>query len=364
MFNIGQLAQTVQQNCNISDAQFAGNYSMCIFLLKMREYYRWENEIPLSHRLETQQVGDWIVARETKWEDIQDQQFQGLSLNGEEFDPFDSKTINQQLLPLGYVYSSGYGLFNKPHFFLAQLSHIEQHQDVTVYSSSCEFARDLVAPPAMSQNKEIFIRGEPLRRVIWEKIEEWRLKRDADAPLAKVLRYYLIENGIDPVLADISSEQFERLLDNISANETTNMIFHELGETVAGKILGQAWEEMLFQMPRSVTQFTLRAVRDHLADCHVALPQLLDSNNIASLHFYFANFTGIRRHIFPELYSAYQQWTADDTQQLRDNNILRQQVVAGQSRWKQTAKDIVTVYTEHNTTFEQDVIEIIENGAN
>ena len=48
MRNFPQLAETVQRNCDISDARHAGEYGLCTFLLKMREYYRWENELPFG----------------------------------------------------------------------------------------------------------------------------------------------------------------------------------------------------------------------------------------------------------------------------------------------------------------------------
>ena len=46
-----QLASAVQRNCDISDARYAGDYGLCTFLLKMREYYRWENELPFARSL-------------------------------------------------------------------------------------------------------------------------------------------------------------------------------------------------------------------------------------------------------------------------------------------------------------------------
>ena len=42
--DIKQLSDTVQLNCHISDARHAGNYTLCIYLLKMREFYRWEKK--------------------------------------------------------------------------------------------------------------------------------------------------------------------------------------------------------------------------------------------------------------------------------------------------------------------------------
>ena len=38
MLNLGQLVNTVQKNCHISDARHAGDFTLCIFLLKMMEH--------------------------------------------------------------------------------------------------------------------------------------------------------------------------------------------------------------------------------------------------------------------------------------------------------------------------------------
>ena len=46
--------------------------------------------------------------------DIHSKTKQKICINKKIIDPFDSDTINQALIPQGYVYSSGYGLFNKP----------------------------------------------------------------------------------------------------------------------------------------------------------------------------------------------------------------------------------------------------------
>lgn len=61
MFDLKTLTESVQKNCHISDAQYAGHYTLCVFLLKMREYYRWENAIPQSQRLPKEAVGKSVV---------------------------------------------------------------------------------------------------------------------------------------------------------------------------------------------------------------------------------------------------------------------------------------------------------------
>ncbi len=61
--DLAALINAVQRNCDISDAQYAGDLTLCTFLLKMRELYRWEHDIPLSANMPKGEVGDWMNAR-------------------------------------------------------------------------------------------------------------------------------------------------------------------------------------------------------------------------------------------------------------------------------------------------------------
>lgn len=116
------LTATVQQNCHVSDAFYAGNYTMCVFLLKMREYYRWEQGIALTAELNRESVGDWLVERERSWDEIENEKFETLPASGgARIDAFDADTVNGQLLSSKFVYSSGKGLYSKPHFFIGDL---------------------------------------------------------------------------------------------------------------------------------------------------------------------------------------------------------------------------------------------------
>jgi hypothetical protein len=333
MINLGELAQTVQTNCHISDARHAGSYSMCIFLLKMREYFRWEHQIPLSHQIEKAAISEWLLEKEQSWEGIEDHPYMPLQLESGEFEPFEAKKINAELNPLGYVYSSGYGVFNKPHFFLGQLKKTYQRSGITIYISACEYARDLVAPPAMSLGDTIFIREESLRRMIWEKIEEWQWKRDQDTAMARVLRYYHKEDDV------------ERILDHLCENESNNVLLHEIGEAEAGKLLGHDWEEMLNAIPRSKTELQIRAVRDHLADCLSTLPALLEAENIPSLHFYFANFTAMRKELFPSAFQAYQQWVKTG-----ELTHIDKMATSGQHYWSDVAKQLLAAWQSEDKT--------------
>ena len=124
--HLPELAQAVQRNCDISDARHAGDYGMCTFLLKMREYYRWENELPFGRALPKDELGDWLKTREQQWDGIATEDFAPLPLASGEVDPFDTEAVNRELLPQGCVYSAGYGRFQKPMFFLGRLLRVEE----------------------------------------------------------------------------------------------------------------------------------------------------------------------------------------------------------------------------------------------
>lgn len=330
--NFGQLVNTVQQNCNISDARYAGEYTMCVFLLKMREFYRWENAIPYSGTLPKNEVGAWLHERERLWDDMESLSFIPVPLAGGVGDPFDSIHINRELVPRGYVYSGGYGRFSKPHFFLGDLAKTEDRAGYTVYVSTCEYARDLVAPPAMLQGKIIYLRQESVRRFLWEKIEEWRWNK-INPIMQRALAYY-------PFDVD-----FDMALDNMAINETESMILHEVGEGLAGEQLGTAWNDMLMALSRSKAEIMARAVRDVLADCLSTLPGLIANDNTAALHFYFANFTGMRKYLFPEAVHAYHAWVQDGRL-----DPLSTLVDAGASRWMTTAQDLLELYRGHGVS--------------
>ncbi len=321
--NIGSILDTVQGNCHISDARHAGNYTMCIFLLKMREFYRWEQGIPLTGEIAKADFGDWLLGRENSWDEYEERDYAPLPMMGADVDCYNVAEINSQLTPLGYVYSSGYGLFSKPNFYVGKLLRQERHGPVQVYLSSCEYARDMEAPPAMMLDNTIFIRHESLRRSIWEQIEEWQWsKSKPDTPLGRLMSRF----GADP--------DMERVLDQLTDEQVETIIWHEMGEVMAGEQLGDRWEDMLHACPRSKAEFIIRAIRDNLADCLVTLPSIFDQNEPALIHHYFSHFRGMRKTLFPELVASYEKW-ADGGDMGEMKSIVEQ----GVERWRTVGKE-------------------------
>ena len=346
MMDIDLLAKTVQTNCHISDAQYAGHYSLCTFLLKMREYYRWEKRIPLSHILAKSDVGAWISQRESDWENFESLSFDELEFNGQKFNPFQDDQINASINPHGYVYSGGYGIFGKPCFFLGELTEKQQLDKLTVFISEREMARDLAAPPAMIVGNTIYIRRESLRRYLWEKIEEWKWKHDPDTPMGRTLDFYKNK---------LNTQDFEVILDAMCKNETRSTMYHEIGEAKASELLGDQWRNLLAELPRSELELKLRAIKDHLADSITTLPSLIEEKNLAALHFYFANMTGMRKEIFPEALDAYKSWLKSARLSplinLYENSY---------NKWLTLAHKIIAVYQGNPGAWRQEIAKLVD----
>jgi hypothetical protein len=324
--NLSTLIDIVQKNCSIADARHARDMTMCTFLLEMREYYRWEMEIPYGARLPKDELGDWLNARESLWDAIEEEDFAPLTLNETAIDPFEADDINRALIPQGLVYSSGLGRFRKPHFVLAELKRAEVREGMQVLVAGCEYARDLIAPPAAMRDGAIFLRMDAVRRLLWNKYEEWQWK-EKDTALGRAFAHYDFECDI------------ERGLDRMAEAESEAMILHEIGEARAESLLGEDWNAMLGQLNSKHAELLARAVRDHLADSLVTLPTLLERESIGSLHFYLASLSGLRRALFPALPQAYDAWLGD-----RDSRRLSQLVSQAESHWTNAARELILIH--------------------
>lgn len=331
------LTQQVQLNCDISDARYARDYTMCIYLLKMREMYRWEKGFDYSARLSKDDLGNWLTAREAYWGELEENEYQPITLDQHQWFPFDDDLINASLSKLDLLYSGGIGAWRKPNFFLAELCQTEELDGRTIHVAGTEYARDISAPPAMTRDNHVYVRRESLRRMIWEKVEEWYWKKESEHPMAHLIKQYPFDDNLDSAL------------DAVTNDEVQTLVWHELGEVEAGKILGEQWEEMLSEVGRTPFELLARAVRDHMADTLVTLPRLLEKDNPAALHFYMANLSGMRRDIFPSLKKGYQHWLAGG----REKELV-EAIETGRRHWRETADSMLSLF---NTEKKVPVIE-------
>jgi hypothetical protein len=322
-----QLRASVQRNCHLADAEHARDYSLCIYLLKMREYYRWEKGLALTQTISREDVGDWVMNREEFWDGMQEQEFQPIPVGTEHFDPFDEAGINDAIEADGLVYSSGFGRFGQAHFFLAKLESVRRFDGLTVYVSASEYARDLTAPPAMALGKRIFVRRESLRRSLWEMVDESRWSKTTKAITRALACYGGDGNG-----------DVEQAIERMTDGAIDTLTWHETGEVAAGEDLDPRWSEMLVAVTGIKTELCIRAVRDHLADCLVTLPALLERGDTGLIHLYFANLQGMRKELFPRLSAAYDRWLMDGAL-----GEFRDLIPGARAHWQGIAREMLAV---------------------
>ncbi len=325
---VAELVAAVQRNCDLADAAYAQNLSMCIYLLQMREFFRWERGLPLDAPPDRGEVGRWIASREAHWDSLTDAPepaFAPLPLGGG-VDAFDEDAANARLRSSGLVYAAGLGRFRRPEFVLAERVQSQSREGATVLVTGREHARGMNPPMAASRGDQVLVRRDVLRRWLGTRVELSRQRPGAEG-LGAALDAWRIGDA-DPQSA----------LERIADIETETLILHELGERRAAALLGPQWEEMLVSLEHPRAEIVARAVRDLLADCLLTLPALLERGATGSVHFWFANFEGMRRHLAPALPGAYARWRAGETAALADA------LDAGAEHWLAQARRLLAAW--------------------
>lgn len=325
------LCENVQHNCNIADAKHAASYTLCIYLMKMREYYRWEKGYSYNEMLPKDEVGEWVAEREDLWEQLEQEKYLPIEIDGKSFDPFDTSNINASLLSKGMVYSGGLGVRSIPHFFLGKLDTTQRYENYEVIISAEECARDLGAPPAMTLGNTIFIRKESIRRMLWEKVQEWQWHKHENA-MAKAVACYDFEQDVTTAI------------NRMTEIELNSIVLHEIGEIQSARLLGPQWKELLAEVANSRLEIMLRAIKDLLADSISTLPALIENNNAASIHFYAANLTAMRKDLCPSFMQSYQKWIDN-----LDFEILQQWLQKSCVHWQSVLEQVIKQHTQQQS---------------
>ncbi len=338
------IVQQVQHNCDISDANHAVNYTLCIYLLKMREYYRWIHALDFSDDFDSSAMSQWLRDKEETWDQVIDEPYRPLDIHQQQFDAFDNRAINNELTQHDLFYHAGIGGKGIQHFFVADKVDRFHDNEIEITITGQEYARDLTAPPAMSTQSEIIVRQESLKRMCWERYQEWHWNQ-YDNPMGKALAFYPFDESI------------AQALQQMVETEQNTLIQHELGEMQVSREFGKAWSGMMLGLLGSKAELLARAVRDHLADSLTTLPWLIEQDNPAALHFYFANLTYMRKELFPSAIEAYQHWSeTGKTRRLLD---LTQGAV---DHWRQTLQSILDVAGQNPQNPANPLVELIEQS--
>ena len=339
---VEQICKAVQHNCHVADARHGGDLGMCTYLMRMREYFRWEKRLGFQAHIQKDEVGNWLTEREALWADLSESDYGEIAVDEQEFDPFDADAINLALEPHNLVYSAGLMHGAKPHFFLAQLWRKEAPVDgFDLRVTDTELARGLSAPPAMTRGRSIVLRREAMRQYIWEKLESWRWRR-ADNAFGRAIACYPFDT------------ELEAALDRMTEVELVAAREHEIGEFLVGQRFGEAWNALLLDVAGTPAELMVRAVRDHIADCTRTLPMLVEQQRVASIHFFAGNLSAMRREIFPGLNKAYEEWRQDG-----DLESLTSMAGLGRRHWLGVAEELLELHQNYGADAGQPVAQLI-----
>jgi hypothetical protein len=304
--DVNQITRQVQRNCDIADAGSGAVFSLCGFLLRLRDFYKWEHDLLPWQEPEPATLLEWVEAREEMWLEIAEEPFQPISMDGETFDAFDLDAINGRLRPSGLVYGAGYVAGMKPSFLLAELVESRRIDSLRVDTVSRELARDLYATPAMRQGERIFARRSAMLFFLWDQILEMR--PSAKAALSFAFRQY----DLDVEDLRRSPKEMGPRLQHVAATELQAWIYHELGEAREDAFGGLLWQEMVATYAGSPVEIFARSVKDLLADTHAdgLLGHIVNQGLKGSLGFFVALMRSFMRMVFPEILEAFTQFLA------------------------------------------------------
>src|SRR3990172_662767 len=137
-----QLLNDIKFNCDVSDAQFWGYFSVCGLLMRYRDLFRSEKKLKPWSEINREEIMSWISIKESRWPELEEKGFRDLTIGENTYGPFEVVEINHVLKDQNLIYGAGYGMYMKPTFFLAELRSLSEISGLTVYTSGIEFIRD------------------------------------------------------------------------------------------------------------------------------------------------------------------------------------------------------------------------------
>jgi hypothetical protein len=297
---LAKLEEQVRLNCEISNANFWGIYSICGLLMRLRSLYRFEHSMMPWERIDSARLMEWIGDKEKLWQSLMGREIEPLRLGSRVIDAFDVAGVERHL-PSKLCYGAGYATAMKPSFFLGELGERRVEHGFTVHVVERESVRDLLASPAMLRGRRIYLRMQVFREYLWDKVEELRL--GGRLTLREAFAYY----GVTDKLLRSGGEALTCAVERVAREESYTLLAHELGEALEDEFPEELWRELASGSP--FLERLLRGLRDVLADTHQrgTLSAIVARQRIASLAFYVASLSGFRRELFPEVLEAYEK---------------------------------------------------------
>jgi hypothetical protein len=356
-FDITRLKRQVQHNCDISDANYGGMYSLCGLFLRLREYYKWAHGLLPWQEPESAALLEWVEAREKYWEEIAQSEIEPLVIGTQPFDPFDMAAVNARLRPCGLVYGAGYVSGMKPSFFLAESIHSRKWGELDIDIVGGEIARDLFITPAMRQGNQIFARRKPMLSFLWDQLFEMR------PSVGDALTYGMAQHGLDIRAVRRTPGQLSAELERVASIELDHWIHHEIGEVRESVFKGDVWHEIVAAYAGSPIEIFARVLKDLLADTHMEgfLGHVIRNRIKSSLGFYVAFLRPFTKLMFPELPKAFEQFRENS----EDWSIIEEARSQGYSKIHDQALALIELHEagrdgEHETAKRHIISTLIE----
>ncbi len=341
------LVRQVRRNCTVSDARFAGSYSVCGLAMRLRDLYKWEHSLPPYEEHDASQVLAWIGQKEALWDNLQHIDFEDLVIDGQTFDPFDTESINPLIAPRNLFYSAGYAHSLKPSFLLAAVGTKTIVNGHSVVFLSSELARDLLTLPALVQDRTILIRQAAIGLYVWDQI--LYLNRSG----RPFYEFALAACGLSPQAAGSP----KHCLPKVAAALQDTFLYHEIGELTDTCFDPGVWREIIAALPHTPVELLARTVKDMLADTgpEGTLPHIVRTRHRAALGFYAAFLGGLGKQLFPEIRSTVKAFLYDD-----DWRAVAQVIRAVHGKAAVMAQNITSVFREGSHENDVDTAWIVE----
>jgi hypothetical protein len=288
----------IKFNCDISDAKYWGFFSVCGLLMRYRDLYRSEKGFQPWAEIRREDIAEWITKKESRWPELEQEDFRDLDIGGKKYHPFDISEINHVLSRQGLIYGAGYGMYMKPTFFLAELRTTREISGLTVHTSGKEYVRDLFTSAGMSQGRSIFLRLEPLTMLLMYKFSELNARRVS--ALEDAFSHYGFRHR--QIIDDI----FGKRLEGMAERYADVLLCHEVAEA---KEDAPEWQDILSSLDGDrKAEHYLRSIKDLIADTSEYGPykKIIDTKDRGALSLSVALMEGFRRVLYPEMKHAYE----------------------------------------------------------
>jgi hypothetical protein len=226
------LVGAVQTNCDIADARHARDVSLCTYLLGMREFYRWEHQLPYGVSPPREEVGRWIAASARRAGRHRRPRFRQPAGGRTRTRSLRCGWVNAALAGSGLVYGAGIGRFRKPHFFLGELDREERRGDGPPAGLRLRICARRGGDSGGLAGRTLIVRREALRQWLWEKAEGWNVKQQDGALKSALLAYGY---DLDPQAA----------IERMTRARSKPWCCTRRASFAAGRLLGGAWADKL-----------------------------------------------------------------------------------------------------------------------